>query len=145
MMAEWPVNRQNNYNLTALKSWLCCLFTGLVCDYFDQTWTQQIYISIESLLYYYRYTLYHQQCCFISAICSSILSPLNIRRSACHCSRPCTAKPWYLQCVATPSRWSKPRELFLPPVTPSSLCQIRFTSDSAPLQKWSARKLNKTR
>ena len=147
--------QQYNHILTAVKMWLIYLFTVLICDYYGPN-ADAANLSFHWLsTNYYRATLYHQQYCFICH--APPFSPPLTRCSACHCSRPCTAYPWYLQCfvaknlrepqliIAAPPRWSKPRELFLPPVSPSSLCQICFTGDSAPLQKWSARKLDKTR
>ena len=157
MTAKWPVNRQNNHILTAVRMRLIYLFTVLICDYYGLD-TDAANLSFHWLsTNYYCATLHHQKYCSISAICSSIHSSLDMLRSACHCSRSCTAYPWYLQCfvaknlrepqliIAAPPRWSKPRELFLPPVSPSSLCRICFTGNSAPLRRWSARKLDKTR
>ena len=101
----------------------------------DWTRTQQIYLSIDSLLIIIALYTTSPKIFYICHICSSIHSSLDTPGSACHCSRSCTAYPWYLQCfvaknlrepqliIAAPPRWSKPRELFLPPVSPSSLCQ----------------------
>ena len=141
----------------AVRMRLIYMFTILICDYYGLN-ADAANLSFHwlSTINYYRAihyitnnialsaTLLHSLLSWHAALHLSLLTALH-RISAILSMLVAKNLREPQLIIAAPPRWSKPRELFLPPVSPSSLCRICFTGDSAPLRRWSARKLDKTR